>query len=279
MPILRFKEYNAIAEAPYDPLPAGSKRNGKLDKSGTVCNIKEDADRKLLGRRRRAANRAKSMMYKTIKDSASDLIFNEIDSDGNGLISKRELKHYSSQKRQPDTESEKSPSFSSFFTSDAIFDKLDLDGNGGLTQAEVSGSLGLSLADHEFSVLDIDGDGVIDRQEFGRAGALGEFEETLEGTLGDLEPLERQQFRLDGFDPYILVSVLTAQASFDAINEYQVVWGQLATKTSLESLTVEDWVAAALLVTAASSTLVGVYAAVVFSLSVRVALLALFAVL
>lgn len=84
----------------------------------------------------------------------------------------------------------------------------------------------------------------------------GELEEELK-KLGDLEPLERQLIRLEGLEPYVLVSVLTATASYSTI-------------TSAEFITdgVIDWTGAGLLASALGSTLCGLYSTIIFSLSI-----------
>ncbi|VEU40129.1 unnamed protein product [Pseudo-nitzschia multistriata] len=126
----------------------------------------------------------------------------------------------------------------------------------------------------KFDLFDADGDGTISEDEFDRAAALsalGEKDDSSDKVaryLGELEPLERQEMRLDGFDPYILVSVLTAESSFDVINDYQSEWNEILSKTSLASLTPEDWIVSLLLLTAGTSTFIGIYAAVIFSLTV-----------
>jgi len=83
-----------------------------------------------------------------------------------------------------------------------------------------------------------------------------ELEEELK-KLGDLEPLERQLIRLEGLEPYVLVSVLTATASYSTI-------------TSEEFITdgVVDWTGAGLLASALGSTLCGLYSTIIFSLSI-----------
>jgi hypothetical protein len=83
-----------------------------------------------------------------------------------------------------------------------------------------------------------------------------ELEEDLR-KLGDLEPLERQLIRLEGLEPYVLVSVLTATASYSTItSENFVVDGVI------------DWTGAGLLASALGSTLCGLYSTIIFSLSI-----------
>jgi hypothetical protein len=76
--------------------------------------------------------------------------------------------------------------------------------------------------------------------------------------LGDLEPLERQLIRLEGLEPYVLVSVLTATASYSTINSEEFI--------SPEG--VVDWTAAGLLLSSLGSTLCGLYSTITFSLSI-----------
>lgn len=83
-----------------------------------------------------------------------------------------------------------------------------------------------------------------------------ELEEELK-KLGDLEPLERQLIRLEGLEPYVLVSVLTATASYSTItSEDFIVDGVI------------DWTGAGLLASALGSTLCGLYSTIIFSLSI-----------
>jgi len=75
--------------------------------------------------------------------------------------------------------------------------------------------------------------------------------------LGDLEPLERQLIRLEGLEPYVLVSVLTATASYSTITSQEFIRDGVA-----------DWTAAGLLASSLGSTLCGLYSTTIFSLSI-----------
>jgi len=78
-------------------------------------------------------------------------------------------------------------------------------------------------------------------------------------SIGSLEPLERQLTRLDGFEPYILVSVLTATASHQALIEQAI----LANDSNI--LQIESF---SIFLTSLGSTLCGMYSALVFALSI-----------
>lgn len=131
-----------------------------------------------------------------------------------------------------------------------------------------------------FEMIDVNKDGVIDKEEFEKAtkmkrssppsdmASIGKEIEGIEESIEQLAPLERQSFRLAGFDPYILVSVLTAGESFDVIAGYKPKWDCMAEKVSLAQLTDQDLYMQLLLVIAAASTLLGAYAAVTFALTV-----------
>lgn len=163
---------------------------------------------------------------------------------------------------------------------DAVFDRLDTDGDGTLSRTELS-SYGLQLG--SLNALDANRDGTIDRLEFERAVEMlqgrintsgqkvsdtDELVEELEETLGDLEPLERQELRLGGFEPYILVSVLTAQASFEEISDVEISWDKVFKTSSLLDFSGESWYSIGILLSAAGATITGIYATVVFSLTI-----------
>ena len=160
---------------------------------------------------------------------------------------------------------------------DAVFDRLDTDGDGTLSRTELS-SYGLQLG--SLNALDANRDGTIDRLEFERAVEMlqgrintsgqkvsdtDELVEELEETLGDLEPLERQELRLGGFEPYILVSVLTAQAPFEEISDVEISWDKLFKTSSLLDFSGESWYSIGILLSAAGATITGT---VVFSLTI-----------
>jgi len=78
-------------------------------------------------------------------------------------------------------------------------------------------------------------------------------------TLGSLEPLERQLIRLEGFDPYVLISVLASTATYATMTSDKcdlVVDGKV------------DYTAIGLYVCCLGSTLCGLYSTIVFSLSI-----------
>jgi len=77
--------------------------------------------------------------------------------------------------------------------------------------------------------------------------------------LGDLEPLERQLIRLDGFEPYILVSILTASASYQTYTNLEMASSPGAALDAPEAL---------LFLSCFGSILCGLYSTLVFSLTV-----------
>ena len=78
---------------------------------------------------------------------------------------------------------------------------------------------------------------------------------TNETSFEDHE-LQRQELRLNGFEPYVLVALLQAQASFEVM---------MSTTKSTSEL---DWHFHGIFVFAGISTLAGIYTTVVFSLTV-----------
>lgn len=81
----------------------------------------------------------------------------------------------------------------------------------------------------------------------------------IETKLGSLEPLERQLIRLEGFDPYVLISVLASTATYATMTSDQcniVVDGAI------------DYTAMGLYICCLGSTLCGLYSTIVFSLSI-----------
>ena len=193
------------------------------------------------GRKRRAVRRAVQKVFDTFEDAEF--------LNGNG--------HYMTDKEK----------------ADAVFVRLDTDGDGTLSRTELS-SMGLQIG--SLNAIDVDRDGTISREEFdsavemvgGRLNISGQpggdaegIVEELEETLGELEPLERQELRLGGFEPYILVSVLTAQASFEEISGITISWNEVFD-------TGKNWYSIGVLFSAAGATITGLYATVVFSLTI-----------
>ena len=161
-----------------------------------------------------------------------------------------------------------------------LFDRIDEDKDGFLTESEVLSS-GFGLPSDVMGLLDIDRDGKISKAELEdavrRASSSSDTQELvdeIEDTLGELEPLERQEIRLEGFEPYVLVSVLTAEGSFGMISEMNnIEWDDVATMISNgdslgQILCAIDWLSIAVLFSAAFSTITGVYATTVFALSI-----------
>ncbi|KAL3908295.1 MAG: hypothetical protein SGARI_003128 [Bacillariaceae sp.] len=120
---------------------------------------------------------------------------------------------------------------------DELFESMDVDKDGYLTVRELLSSK-LGFDDEDLSMIDVDQDGRISRKELQSAiqsatsasqQSQDLISEEIDSILGDLEPLERQEMRLEGFEPYILVSVLTAEGSFGMISEMNnVEWGNIS---------------------------------------------------
>ena len=160
-----------------------------------------------------------------------------------------------------------------------VFDRIDSDGDGQLNADELR-RFGLNI--EEMNSINSNRDNSIDKDEFESAiksleGKLASMTartteqamaDEIDETLGDLEPLERQELRLGGFEPYILVSVLTAQASFEELNDVDVHWKDFLDITSLKEFWYADWYSIGLLLSAGLSTMAGLYATVVFSLTI-----------
>jgi len=99
--------------------------------------------------------------------------------------------------------------------------------------------------------------------------AVDEIVDKFEEQIGALEPLERQELRLGGFEPYILVAVLTAQSSFEEISSTNVnSWTHIVHPTSILDVLSSDLLNAIILLSAGLSTIAGIYATVVFSLTI-----------
>uniref|UniRef100_A0A7S4KAG0 Calmodulin n=1 Tax=Odontella aurita TaxID=265563 RepID=A0A7S4KAG0_9STRA len=199
--------------------------------------------------------------------------------------------------------------------SETIFDRIDKDGDGVLKTSELIGA-GMDI--NAVNLLDMNRDGQINKEEFltalemieedeGEKGLIGTSDtkpnvatesgstvsssmaEELDNSLGELQPLERQELRLGGFEPYILISVLTSESSFETIKEYNTDWNTvedtaLDMKTMLnimgntellqesirtsELLYKIDWIVVGIQLSAAVSAVCGIYATVVFSLCI-----------
>ena len=297
----RYTIYGKVAEP-----PSAYNIFGKLESEGIAPPPPDDSIRPLLRneekRKRRAVKRALGSVFRSVKGKTTNLIFSEIDKDNDGKLSKEELMEFAESGRLSDPLAEVSfmedlekmngdaPITKKDFDkaiassnpdkiSEVVFETLDSDHDGMLSRDELSTEL---VGENGFNILDENNDGFIDKKEFEEAllsskNGAKEIDQTsndsgvakmLENTMSELEPLERQSFRMEGFDPYILVSVLTAGESFDVINSNVANWNDLAMKTSFLQLTQEDWFSLVLLATAAASTLMGAYAAVTFSLTV-----------
>lgn len=160
----------------------------------------------------------------------------------------------------------------------AVFNSVDTDGDAVLTDEELA-ALGIQAG--SLSALDRNKDGSIDREEFaqavnmlkgqintGSSTAAYELIDEMDATLGELEPLERQDMRLGGFEPYILVAVLTAQASFELVGDTDFDWDKILASRTLADFLTDDWAKFGVLASAGLSTAYGIYATVVFSLTI-----------
>lgn len=86
--------------------------------------------------------------------------------------------------------------------------------------------------------------------------------------LNDEEALNRQELRLGGFEPYVFVSVLSAQASYGELGLVEVNWDKIVAISSYSELLEDDWFKLGVLIAAAGSTVAGLYSSVVFSLTI-----------
>ena len=155
-----------------------------------------------------------------------------------------------------------------------VYNNIDKDGDGVLTREELEAS-GISAT--TLDALDFDKTGTIKKWEFQRGlqtlqgglntGASDSYQmiDDLDDTIGELIPLEREDLRLGGFEPYILVSVLTAQTSFNLIGRINLDWNAVMSKEWFLSA---NWAKLGLLTSCGITTLSGIYAAVVFSLTI-----------
>lgn len=86
--------------------------------------------------------------------------------------------------------------------------------------------------------------------------------------INDEEALGRQELRLGGFEPYVFVSVLSAQASYGELGLVVVNWDKIVGISSYSELLEDDWFKLGVLIAAAGSTVAGLYSSVVFSLTI-----------
>jgi len=263
-----------------------------------------------ISKRRRLKSAARKIV-RSLKDKSK---FSDIDTNGDGLLSEIELENYTTSKKgQRKTALAKHDEEELLFllrnlkdsNGDHFIDKSEFDQS---VRNFAASSLGrashgtakrhlekTTTSDHgphvvssinsttaelltgmpkQFSLVDLDGDGLISEEEYSKASLSSSSSSSLNDDNDDdaeedyTNSLDRQDMRLSGFDPYILVSVLTAAQSFDVINGYHQEWNVLGSKSSLMALTTQDWLMSAILVTAGASTVMGIYAAVVFSLTV-----------
>jgi Ca2+-binding EF-hand superfamily protein len=161
-----------------------------------------------------------------------------------------------------------------------LFDFMDNDRDGFLTETELL-SAGYGLTSKDLGAMDVNQDGRLSKAElreavvasYARAGRQ-DIADEIDDVLGELEPLERQEMRLEGFEPYILVSVLTAEGSFGMISEMNNLKWDCVDDTMAngehfgEIIMAFDWLSMALLFSAGISTVMGIYATTVFSLCI-----------
>jgi Ca2+-binding EF-hand superfamily protein len=165
-----------------------------------------------------------------------------------------------------------------------LFDSIDRDRDGFLTEDEFL-SAGYRLTNKDLGAMDSNQDGRLSKAELRQAvldlyssgstdTSQRNIADEIDDILGDLEPLERQEMRLEGFEPYILVSVLTAEGSFGMISEMNnVEWDYVADRVAngqhLDQIFLSiDWLTIAILFSAGFSTVTGIYATTVFSLCI-----------
>lgn len=148
-----------------------------------------------------------------------------------------------------------------------IFTKVDADGDGILPKTELADQ-GIQV--QSLDSIDINGNGSIEIEEFQHALEVLEDRDSalddLQDSLEKIAPLERQDFRLSGFEAYILVSVLSAQASFELVRNTDIDWDMIAMTSSFFDLFGDNWCKLFVLLAASGSTIAGLYATIVFSL-------------
>lgn len=84
---------------------------------------------------------------------------------------------------------------------------------------------------------------------------------------GNKESLKRKGLRICGFESYILISILSAQACFEEIRGKEVNWENIITTNSVYDFFYhDDWSKCGALMSAACSTIYAIYCAIVFSL-------------
>ena len=88
------------------------------------------------------------------------------------------------------------------------------------------------------------------------------------GRRGELVSLERKEIRLDGFEPYTLVSLLTASAFFEVISDVHVDWDVIFATSHPRDLLGDEWLNAGILLAGGGATITGVYATAIFSLTI-----------
>lgn len=158
-----------------------------------------------------------------------------------------------------------------------VYNNMDKDRDGVLTRDELL-QAGIPIA--TLNALDFDRTGTIKKWEFQKglrsingklntgASDRDKVMDDIDDTIGELLPLEREQLRLGGFEPYVLVSVLTAQSSFGLIGNIDVNWNAIRESSKLSDFLSDDWSEFVLLVACGITTLASIYSTVVFALTI-----------
>ena len=158
-----------------------------------------------------------------------------------------------------------------------VYENIDKDKDGVLNRDEL---LQAGVPIETINALDFDKTGTIKKWEFQRgllsingkldtgASDRDKMKDDIDDTIEELLPLEREQLRLGGFEPYVLVSVLTAQSSFGLIGNINLNWNALRATSKLSDFLSDDWSEFVLLVACAITTLASIYATVVFALTI-----------